>query len=303
MKDYKEMADSVYEAVRKEKFKRAKRAGFIRKAIPCCCICCGIFAAVIAAGSIGRNVDLNPENYQVPNAQPAEETSGEASTELQGFNTEPNEASPDESGVTEGAAPSEISAAESTTPDEALTGGDTLTQAESIGEYEQIGWIKDADGSTYPAMVEKESNQKADDDLISAGITPMDTEKILSALNNNDYYTTGIKDADENGVKIVSWQKGYADVYVQCGYGEEIYALEGGEVIEAGFLDGRGFSVTVMNWDVHEVITYNHLSEVKVSVGDEVSADQVIGLAGNSGAATHTGTVYVKASDPKRILK
>ncbi len=302
MKDYKEMADSVYEAVREENFKKAKRANAIRKVVPCCVFCCGIFGALIAVNGAGRDVNLNPNNYQVPSenlteylsqdetqeqAETDQEKTDTSETELCGLPTVTEETNSEETGLCSGVptAPKEMN------PE----GTDKYILPpleETTKEFVQIGWIQDADGNVYPATVEKEDEHSGDKDLISFGITPTDTDMILNALKNGK---TGdaVIDVNEDGIKTVSWTGKYINVYVECGMGEEIYALEGGTVTEAGHLSTRGYAVTVENAE-GEIIMYNHLSEVKVSVGDTVVKNQVVGLAGNSGMTCHTGTVYIK---------
>lgn len=306
MKDYKEMADSVYEAVREENFKKAKRANVIRKAIPCCVFCCGIFGALIAVNGAGRDVNLNPNNYQVPSenlteylsqeetqeqAETEQEKTDTSETELCGLPTVAEETNSEETELCSGVptAPKEIN------PE----GTDKYILPpleETTKEFVQVGWVYDADGNQYPATVEKEDEHSGDKDLISFGITPTDTDIILNALNNavkNAEIDVGKIDEIEDGVKTVSWSDKHVNVYIQCGMGEEIYALEGGTVTEAGYLSTRGYAVTVENAE-GQIIMYNHLSEVKVSVGDTVVKNQVVGLAGNSGMTCHVGTGYVK---------
>lgn len=320
MKDYKEMADSVYEAVREEKFRKAKRVNIIRKAVPCCVLCCGIFGAVIAVNSVGRDVNLNPNNYQVPSENLTEYLSGEetqefakieqektdtSDTELcglptaieetgicSGVPTAPEEMNPEETGICSGVptAPKEMNPEETGICSGVPTAPKEMNPEESTKEYVQIGWGYDAEGNEYPVTVEKDDEHSGDKDLISFGITPLDTDIILNALKNEE---GGRGIIDENGVKTISWTEKYVNVYVQCGMGEEIYALEGGTVTETGYLGGRGYAVTVENAE-GEIIMYNHLSEIKVNVGDTVVKNQVVGLAGNSGIICHVGTVYVK---------
>lgn len=289
MKDYKEMADSVYEAVKEEKIKKAKRAGVIRKAVPCCFAFGAVLTAVIVMSGMGRNVNLTTEDYQLPNEAPTDisQETAEEKTE--------KTADTDFAELTENRM--EITNAEGSELCGLPTAPAEETASETTKEYIQIGIIRDADGNEYPATVEAEQSHSGDRDLISYGIKPSDTDKILNALNSTmEYNVQKVVEDSENGIKIVSWTGKYANVYIECGMGEEIYALEGGKVVESGYLGSTGHTVTVENAE-GRIVKYCHLSETKVSEGDTVIDGQVVGLAGNSGIISHIGTVYIRRID------
>lgn len=270
MKDYKEMAESVYSAVREENFRKAKRAGIIRKAVPCCCVCGAFFAAAVVMGNWGKNVNLNPENYYVPNAAPEESTADETGVKYQ-YEFE---------GYTDLIFTEDEKAEEQ--------------PAETTDKFVQIGWMMDAEGNTYPATVEREQ-EPSDADLISYGVKPSDRNEILNALNycidnKSGNYT------DCEGVKVISYSpEKYYNVYVECGMEEEIYALEDGKVISTGWGSSAGNHIMVIN-DKGNVISYCNLSNVNAEKGDSVTAGQVVGFAGNSGIAHHIGTTYMISS-------
>ena len=69
------------------------------------------------------------------------------------------------------------------------------------------------------------------------------------------------------------------------GIGTEIYAPAAGTVVFAGPLTVRGNATMIDHgWGVYS--GYMHQSEIKVSVGDQVQAGQLIGLVGNTGRVT-----------------
>lgn len=274
MKDYKEMAESVYSAVREENFRKAKRAGIIRKAVPCCCICGAFFAAAIVMGNWGKNVNLNPENYYVPNAAPEESTADETDVKYQ-YEFE---------GRTDHLIGDDF------TEDEKAE----EQPAETTDKFVQIGWMMDAEGNTYPATVERDQ-EPSDADLISYGVKPSHRNEILNALNYCfDEKTEGVTDYENVRVVTFAPEK-YYEVYVECGKGEEIYALEDGKVISTGWGSSAGNHIMVIN-DKGNVISYCNLSNVNAEKGDSVTAGQVVGFAGNSGIAHHIGTTYMISS-------
>lgn len=69
------------------------------------------------------------------------------------------------------------------------------------------------------------------------------------------------------------------------GVGTEIYAPAAGTVVFAGPLTVRGNATMIDHgWGVYT--GYMHQSEIKVSVGDQVVAGELIGLVGNTGRVT-----------------
>lgn len=274
MKDYKEMADSVYMTVQQENIRKAKRAVVIRRTVSCCCALAGVFAVVIAVGGMGKNVDLTSNNVLAPVAAPEETEETEVNFQYI-FQTYSVDGKPAE---ISGSSTMFTTSEADTTPEETI----------------QIGWIVDENGNTYPATVPI-NQQGSDAELISKGIKPSDTDKILEALNRCfDEKTEGIVDYENVRVVTFSPEK-YHNVYVKCGMGEKIYALEDGKVISADWSGGNGHCVMVIN-DKGNVISYCHLYSMTVKEGDSVTAGQVVGFAGNSGMASHIGAKYIISS-------
>lgn len=278
MKDYKEMADSVYMTVQQENIRKAKRAMVIRRTVSGCCALAGVFGVVIAVGGMGKNVDLTSNNVLAPGAAP-EETEPGFQYIFEGYSHDGKYVTISGSSIT-------IRTSETTEgSSEAVT-----TPEETV----QVGWIVDENGNTYPATVSAEQ-QGSDAELISQGIKPSDTDKILAALNRCfDEKTEGITDYENVRVVTFAPEK-YHNVYVECGMGEEIYALEDGKVISADWSSGNGNCVMVIN-DEGKVISYCNLSNVNAEKGDSVTAGQVVGFAGNSGMASHIGAKYMISS-------
>lgn len=278
MKDYKEMADSVYMTVQQENIRKAKRAMVIRRTVSGCCALAGVFGVVIAVGGMGKNVDLTSNNVLAPGAAP-EETEPGFQYIFEGYSHDGKYVTISGSSIT-------IRTSETTEgSSEAVT-----TPEETV----QVGWIGDENGNTYPATAL--ANQQASDaELISQGIKPSDTDKILAALNHCfDEKTEGVTDYDNVRVVTFAPEK-YHNVYVKCGMGEKIYALEDGKVICADWRGGNGHCVMVIN-DKGNVISYCHLNSMTVKEGDSVTAGQMVGFAGNSGMASHIGAKYIISS-------
>lgn len=278
MKDYKEMADSVYMTVQQENIRKAKRAMVIRRTVSGCCALAGVFGVVIAVGGMGKNVDLTSDNVLAPGAAP-EETEPGFQYIFEGYSHDGKYVTISGSSIT-------IRTSETTEgSSEAVT-----TPEETV----QVGWIGDENGNTYPATAL--ANQQASDaELISQGIKPSDTDKILAALNHCfDEKTEGITDYENVRVVTFAPEK-YHNVYVKCGMGEKIYALEDGKVICADWRGGNGHCVMVIN-DKGNVISYCHLNSMTVKEGDSVTAGQMVGFAGNSGMASHIGAKYIISS-------
>ncbi len=72
-------------------------------------------------------------------------------------------------------------------------------------------------------------------------------------------------------------------VTFQSAEGTPIRSVYGGDVIFADWFSGYGRIIIVDHGGGYYTL-YGHLSELKVTVGDEVEADKVIGLVGDSGS-------------------
>lgn len=70
-----------------------------------------------------------------------------------------------------------------------------------------------------------------------------------------------------------------------CGQGTNVMASCDGKVIQAGWINGYGYCVTLQHSD-GKCTRYGHLSEVLVSVGQKVSQKETIALSGNTGNST-----------------
>lgn len=277
MKDYKEMADSVYMTVQQENIRKAKRAMVVRRTVTGCIAFAGVFGVVIGVSSMGKDINLNPDNILSPGAEAtntAERTTDTHSQHIifSSFNGESNEPPAATDKDTESSSETES----------------TLSETDgSSAETMQIGWIKDKDGNVYPAYAPV-NEQTSVDILVTKGLKPSDADKILAALN---YCFDNKKGGEFENVKVISFSPKHYSVHVECGMGEEIYALEDGKVITADWSSGNGKCVKVAN-DAGNVISYCYLSDFNVKEGDKVTAGQVVGYAGNSGITTYTSTCY-----------
>lgn len=65
--------------------------------------------------------------------------------------------------------------------------------------------------------------------------------------------------------------------------GNEVFACDGGKVIQSGDNGDFGTSITIQHSWGQSI--YGHLQETKVKEGDEIQVNKVIGLSGSSGAA------------------
>ena len=70
-----------------------------------------------------------------------------------------------------------------------------------------------------------------------------------------------------------------------CSIGTAVMASCNGTVIQAGWMNGYGYCVTLKHSD-GKCTRYGHLSEVLVSEGQSVSQSDVIALSGNTGNST-----------------
>jgi murein DD-endopeptidase MepM/ murein hydrolase activator NlpD len=68
-------------------------------------------------------------------------------------------------------------------------------------------------------------------------------------------------------------------------YGALVKAGDGGQIIQAGYDGGYGYSIMVYHGGGFATV-YGHLSRILVAVGQNVSRGQVIGLVGATGLAT-----------------
>ena len=79
-----------------------------------------------------------------------------------------------------------------------------------------------------------------------------------------------------------SWYHPAVDIAMQS----PIYASDGGVVVRSGWwTNGYGFAIQLDHRNGY-VSTYGHMSQLNVSVGDEVSQGNVIGIMGSTGRST-----------------
>lgn len=104
------------------------------------------------------------------------------------------------------------------------------------------------------------------------GVTPKDTDQILAAAQSvsSEYYRS---------------------VFVLAETGSEVYSLVDGVVVMAEYNGISGYFIEVETADGRH-IRHSHLSEMLAEVGDTVTKDQVIGLAGTTGYASCSGVGY-----------
>jgi murein DD-endopeptidase MepM/ murein hydrolase activator NlpD len=105
----------------------------------------------------------------------------------------------------------------------------------------------------------------------------------------------------------VRWGKLHAGIDLADPEGTPYKSIHAGTVTQAGYYGGYGYSITVQNTDGTEVI-YAHSRRLLVSAGDKVTAGQVIGEVGNTGASygTHLHLeihVNGKPTDPVPFLR
>jgi murein DD-endopeptidase MepM/ murein hydrolase activator NlpD len=108
--------------------------------------------------------------------------------------------------------------------------------------------------------------------LLSAAphLWPTETQRISSKFG---YRTMWGKLEFHKGIDIIAWP------------GTEVHATKDGIVTQAGWQPGYGWSVELEH-EMGFATTYGHNSQLLVSVGDEVSAGDVICLSGNSGRSS-----------------
>ncbi len=77
----------------------------------------------------------------------------------------------------------------------------------------------------------------------------------------------------------------HSGIDIAAPYGTLIKAADGGQVVQAGYFGGYGYSIMVYHGGGFAT-WYAHLSSIRVSVGQFVERGQVIGLVGSTGWST-----------------
>ena len=85
----------------------------------------------------------------------------------------------------------------------------------------------------------------------------------------------------------IRWGVLHAGIDLAAPEGTPYVAVHAGQVTQAGYYGGYGYSITVKQANGVEVI-YAHSRRVLVQVGQQVTAGQVIGEVGNTGASYGT---------------
>lgn len=125
-----------------------------------------------------------------------------------------------------------------------------------------------ASGSSQPASVDLSSL------ISSSGLRwPLDSTYITSTYGYRVSPTAG---ASSN----------HQAIDIDGNTGDRIYAAANGTVIASTYNGGLGYYVTIQHDDGTISTRYAHMSQTAVSVGDSVSAGQVIGYVGATGIAT-----------------
>jgi murein DD-endopeptidase MepM/ murein hydrolase activator NlpD len=84
---------------------------------------------------------------------------------------------------------------------------------------------------------------------------------------------------------ILGYNRFHAGLDLAAGYGTLVKAADGGQVVQAGYFGGYGYSVMLYHGGGFAT-WYAHLSSINVAMGQMVQRGQVIGLVGSTGLAT-----------------
>jgi murein DD-endopeptidase MepM/ murein hydrolase activator NlpD len=138
--------------------------------------------------------------------------------------------------------------------------------------------LKDTETIEFPSEVDSLDNQQTDSEVIYSESIP-DTENIFSGdfvWPVNGGYISDPFGSDRN----------HKGLDIAAPAGTEIFAADGGTVVEAGWNDG-GYGYLVMIDHGNGYVTlYGHASEVYVNAGDTVAKGQLIAAVGTTGDST-----------------
>ena len=87
--------------------------------------------------------------------------------------------------------------------------------------------------------------------------------------------------------------QGHNGIDIVGPHGSPIYCVSGGVVVEVK-LDAGGFGKHVRVLDNDSEWVYGHLSQINVTVGQNIASGEVLGLMGNSGFVVSGATPYWK---------
>lgn len=84
---------------------------------------------------------------------------------------------------------------------------------------------------------------------------------------------------------ILGINRFHSGIDLAAPYGTLVGAADGGQVIQAGYSGGYGYSVTLYHGGGFATL-YAHLSSIQVTIGQNIERGQVIGLVGSTGLST-----------------
>lgn len=84
---------------------------------------------------------------------------------------------------------------------------------------------------------------------------------------------------------IFGYNRFHSGIDIVASYGTPVKAADGGQVVQAGYFGGYGYSVMLYHGGGFAT-WYAHLSSINVSMGQSVQRGQVIGLVGSTGWTT-----------------
>jgi murein DD-endopeptidase MepM/ murein hydrolase activator NlpD len=184
-----------------------------------------------------------------------------------------------------GASDEELAAAEAAQAD-ALAEVDaaTATADEALSEYEQAaGAAAQASADLEAAAEEVTQADAAHQEAVAVSDATEDAyEEAMAATRVSP--VPGYEVTTEYGVPGSSWSTGYhTGVDYAAPEGTEVVAAAGGTVVYAQDDGGSYGNRVVIEHEDGYYTTYNHLSEIDVEVGQEVTAGDPIGEVGNTG--------------------
>jgi len=134
------------------------------------------------------------------------------------------------------------------------------------------------DSSTTKALAERYAGAaRASRGQVRAAAAKTDPEKAA-----RDVWLLPLDEYEFTAPYGVRWGKLHAGVDLAAPEGTPYKAVHAGQVTQAGYSGGYGYSITVKQANGVEVI-YAHSRRLLVKVGDKVAAGQVIGEVGNTG--------------------
>lgn len=112
------------------------------------------------------------------------------------------------------------------------------------------------------------------------------TQKLSASVTSNASMIWPVKSNSKMYISTYFGENGHQGVDITSPAGTDIYAAEDGKVTFAGWgSNGYGYYIVISHGNSTETL-YGHCSKILVSVGDTVSAGQVIGAVGSTGQST-----------------